>query len=111
MIQAEIEAEQVLAHDEETEDDKGKTDQPGERPERPEGEAEQSNAGGHRRDRGIGRHAGKTGKCHSGDAEPPGAEYKSADGNHQQSGAAGQEQRHALGARRWQCQLRWYFSH
>ena len=40
LIDAEVEAEQVLAEDGKTEHDEGKADQPGERADRPEGEAE-----------------------------------------------------------------------
>ena len=91
----------------------GKADQPGERPERPEGEAEESNAGGDRSDRGIRGHAGRSGS----DSATPGVSIRQAASTSapmaitSRAAQRGQEHRQALGARRWQCQLRWNFSH
>ena len=58
LVDAEVEAEQILGHDCEPQDDEGKADQPRERTERPEGEAEQTNACGENAHSGMWRHAG-----------------------------------------------------
>ena len=113
MVQAEIEAEQILAENDEAENDQSKADYSGQRSKGPEGEAEERDTGGHAADRGVGRHAGKSRKriAQARQAEAPGAKHRAANGNDEERSTACQEQRHALGARRWQRQLRWNFSH
>ena len=62
LIEAEIEAEQVLAEDGKAEHDEGNADHPGERADRPEGEAEEPDRGRDQTRRPLPGHAGKAGK-------------------------------------------------
>ncbi len=63
LIEAEIEAEQILAEDGEAEHDQGEPDQPRQRADGPEGEAKQADGPGDDAAGGGGRHAGEAGKA------------------------------------------------
>ena len=65
LIEAEIEAEQVLAEDGEAEHDQGEPDQPRQRADGPEGEAEQADGPGDDAAGGGRRHAARPGKPES----------------------------------------------
>jgi len=81
LVEAKVEAQQVLAENGQAEHHESKADQPRQRADGPEGEAEQADGGGDDAAGGGRRHAGEPGEAlgQAGHGELPGKKNKAAD--------------------------------
>jgi len=94
LVEAEIEAEQVLAENRQAEHHKGEADQPRQRPDGPEGETEQPDGPGDNAAGGGGRHTGEAGEAlgQARNGELPHEQNETADQRDHEGRTAGDQQ-------------------